>query len=305
MKKCLALALMLSLVCSLFVALPTFAENAPTSEGTLVSDLVWANGTLYGDNVADGGGKYIYTKLNFTKGEKIRVEIPGVWNLWVYPAVDGKTTGEYRGGNGAKKIANGEILDFGDDINGYHITAYIEGGAAATVESEAFKTFDLKFYKISNSEPVITDAYGRVWEKGAFYDTAEPNTSVATTRRYTVIDCKEGQTFKFDLAQGDWRVWVYYADENGSIGGKYFEAKNGTEYTVEAIDGKVPTKLRLTACIEKSITDEDWAKFDLQITVTDPDANPPTADNVAIFSVIGLFAALAVASVVVVRRKDA
>ena len=276
MKKMFALVMVLALALGIFASAFSVAAATtdPVFEGTEVADLEWANGTYYG-SVGNGNGKYVYTNLKIEKGQKVQFGLGGKWNLWVYPAVNGVATGEYRGGNSTKKINNGEILTFAENVTELMITAYIEGTPALTVESEEFKTMDLKFYRISTTteeeEPSkIVDKYNREWLPGAFYNTAEPNVSVATTRRYTLLPVSEGQTVKFTLGASDWRVWVYYADANGSIGGKYVEAKNGTELKIEAIDGKVPTVLRLTAAIEKTIADEDWAKFDLKIDVADP-----------------------------------
>ena len=43
-----------------------------------------------------------------------------------------------------------------------------------------------------------TDLFAEAtWEKGSFYDKAEPNTAHADTRRYTTISCKEGDLYSF------------------------------------------------------------------------------------------------------------
>ena len=205
-----------------------------------------------------------YTVISCKEGQTFKFSLAeGPWRVWAYYADDnGSIGGKYF------EVKNGteykvEAID-GKMPTKIRLTACIE----KTITDEDWAKFDLK---IDVTDPAIKDKNGREWNPGAFYNTAEPNLSVATTRRYTVIPCKEGQTFKFSLAEGSWRVWAYYADDNGSIGGKYFEVKNGTEYKVEAIDGKMPTKIRLTACIEEVITDDNWAKFDLKITETKPE----------------------------------
>jgi len=237
-----------------------------------------------------------YTLLPVSEGQTVKFNLAASdWKVWVYYAdANGSIGGKYvEAKNGTElKI---EAID-GKVPTVLRLTAAIE----KTITDEDWAKFDLK---IDVADPPITDKTGREWEKGAFYDTASPNTSLATTRRYTVVPCKEGDTVTFTMPGNNWRIWVYPADANGSIGGKYFEAKNGMEYKVEAIDGKVPTALRVTACPnpDSSITDAMWAGFDLTIKTTS--ANPSTDDVVLTSSVIGMFIALAVGTGAVVLRN--
>ncbi|MBQ2271900.1 MAG: hypothetical protein II337_00405 [Clostridia bacterium] len=103
------------------------------------------------------------------------------------------------------------------------------------------------------------------WNKGAFYHTETPNTGLAETRRYTTISCKEGDVFSFKFNSKNWNPYLYPADEKGSIDGNYVQVTDGMEYHVKAINGRVPTTLRITVCPSPDgvISDDMWAKFDV------------------------------------------
>ena len=313
MKKTLTLVLILSLVLGLFVAFPAFAEEEAFN-GAEITGITWVNGTRYGGaEPGNGNGKYICTTIPVVPGDKVKIELGGVWNLWLYTGVGGSVpsqyTGTYRGGNSTRKINNGEVFTFPEDVTELHITVYIEGGAEATVESEAFKTLDIKFYK---EAAVVKEPYRGAeltldWKGGAFYHTAEPNTALATTRKYDVIPCAEGDVISVVSPSNGWKVWIYPADENGSIEGKYYGLENGGTYTVEAINGKMPTALRITTHLQPDavIADDAWAARDLVI-LSDriiEEEPPATSDASTVALALTAFAALAVVTGVVVLRK--
>lgn len=108
------------------------------------------------------------------------------------------------------------------------------------------------------------------WSQGTYYDNAiNPN---LVSRKYTVIDCKEGDVVTFDYPSANWAIYVYYADAQGSMG--YVTSKQGSNETfvVEAKDGRVPTHLQLTAFHRSgsnvTITDELWKTFDVTVSRT-------------------------------------
>ncbi len=115
------------------------------------------------------------------------------------------------------------------------------------------------------------------WEKGAFYETDTPNTSLAERRRYTVIPCEPGDIFRVVKPTADWKIYAYPADENGSIDGTWVELKNDEPYTVTPINGRTPTALRMTACPspDQVITDGMWSAFDVSCFVEKGTYVPP------------------------------
>ncbi len=126
------------------------------------------------------------------------------------------------------------------------------------------------------------------WQQGTYYDNVI-NTSLVS-RKYTVIPLIEGDVIRFEFPTGNWGIYGYYADENGSWGYNTY-TKDRAVFTFEAtaIDGRIPTELRLTAFHRSgsnvTITDELWETFDVKIykstatgqpteTVTEPSVIP-------------------------------
>ena len=125
------------------------------------------------------------------------------------------------------------------------------------------------------------------WQNGSFYNGAAPTVGSAN-RKFTTINCNEGDVITFETPTGNWVLWAYAADADGYItGSSYLELKcdkaaaEGTvtkTYTVAKIGDRTPTQLRLTVAPwfidqtagerkDSNISDEMWAKFDLKISV--------------------------------------
>ena len=82
------------------------------------------------------------------------------------------------------------------------------------------------------------------WNYGTYYGTPKPN---ITIRRYTVIPCQEGDIIHMDFPSDNWAVYVHFADAQGDFGLEYlYHSKKPDAVVVKAINGRMPTELRLT-----------------------------------------------------------
>ena len=261
---------LLALVLSLLLAFGTVAVLRPVlssaEAGGEALSLTWTPGSYY-DSINTGHATTRrYTVIPCQEGDKITFTMPSTnWRLWVYPA-DGTGSIKYFEAKNGMEYTVADIS--GRMPTELRVTACPNPDSVIT--DEMWNAFDVT---ISKEEAVITDSTGRVWQKGSYYDSI--NTGHATTRRYTVIPCNEGDKVTFTMPSTNWRLWVYPADGTGSI--NYFEAKNGTEYTIADINGRMPTELRVTACPnpDGTITEEMWKNFDAVITVTPAASEEP------------------------------
>ena len=264
MKKTLTLVLILSLVLGLFVAFPAFAAEAETVTAE------WKPGQFYDSAEPVAHTKRYYTVIPCKEGDVFEFDASsGNWSGWMYPADD----------NGAISASVYYELKLGQKLT---YTVKAEGDKMPTklrltvftkdkvdITEDIWKTFDVK---ITKTAAVVKEPYRGAeltldWKGGAFYHTAEPNTALATTRKYDVIPCAEGDVISVVSPSNGWKVWIYPADANGSIEGKYYGLENGGTYTVEAINGKMPTTLRITTHLQPDavIADDAWAARDLKI----------------------------------------
>ena len=238
-----------------------------------------------------------YVVVPCVEGDIFTFAVPTTWRVWVYPEYD---TGSDNSYFEAKEDTSYTVeKKDGKAPVALRVTACPEPDKALT--DDEWKALDVKVFKQS------FNALDLEWAGGTFYDKAEPNTSLATTRRYAVISCTEGETIKVVSPSNGWQIWIYPADENGSIEGKYYGLKGGDTYTVEAINGKMPTTLRITAHLREDavLPDDVWAARDLVI-LSDriiEEEPPATSDASTVALVLTAFAALAVVSGVVVLRK--
>lgn len=299
MKKTLTLVLILSLVLGLFVAFPAFAEEAATTYPGVEQTLDWKPGAFYATaepNVSQTTTRR-YVVVPCAEGDILTFAVPTNWRVWVYPAYDTGADGTYFEAKEGTSYTV-EKKD-GKAPVALRLTACPNPDKALT--DDEWKALDVKVFKQS------FNALDLEWAGGAFYHTAEPNTALATTRKYVVIPCSEGETIKVVSPSNGWKVWIYPADENGSIEGKYYGLENGGTYTVEAINGKMPTALRITTHLQPDavIADDAWAARDLVI-LSDrvvEEEPPATSDASTVALALTAFAALAVVTGVVVLRK--
>ena len=305
MKKTLTLVLILSLVLGLFVAFPAFAAEAETVTAE------WKPGQLYDEAEPVAHTKRYYTVIPCKEGDVFEFDASsGNWSGWMYPADD----------NGAISSSIYFEMKLGQKLT---YTVKAEDGKMPTklrltvftkdkvdITEDIWKTFDMKITKTAAVVPEKT--YPGVeqtldWKPGAFYNTAEPNVSQTTTRRYVVVPCAEGDVISVVSPSNGWQLWIYPADADGSIEGKYYGLKSGDTYTVEAINGKMPTTLRITAHLREDavLPDDVWAARDLVI-LSDriiEEEPPATSDASTVALALTAFAALAVVTGVVVLRK--
>lgn len=303
MKKTLTLVLVLSLVLGLFAALPAFAAEAETVTAE------WKPGQLYDSAEPVAHTKRYYTVIPCAEGDIFEFDAStGNWGGWMYPADDNgaissKVYYELKAG---EKLTYTVKAEEGKMPTKLRLTVFTKDKVDIT--DAIWKTFDVKITKTPAvvEKPFEGTKMELDWKPGAFYHTAEPNTGLATTRRYAVISCTEGETIKVVAPSNGWQIWVYPADANGSIEGKYYGLKNGDTYTVEAINGKVPTTLRITAHLlpDGVLSDDAWAARDLVILSDRVIEEPPaTSDASTVALALTAFAALAVVTGVVVLRK--
>ncbi|MBP3300004.1 MAG: hypothetical protein J6M34_00690 [Clostridia bacterium] len=237
----------------------------------------WFKGSYYGATPnLDHATTRRYTVIPCAEGDVVTFTMPSTnWRLYVYPA-----------------DATGSI-NWVEATNGMEYTVQAISGRMPTelritacpnpdgnLTDEMWKNFDVKI-EVSKPAPPAKDLFEEAtWNKGSFYDAAAPNTGHSTTRRYTVIPCEEGQQFTFNMPSSNWRIYVYPADANGSIGGDWFELTNGMKYTIKTINGRVPTNLRITVCPnpDGNLTDEMWAGFDAECYVTEGVVGETMAD---------------------------
>lgn len=262
--------------------------------------LDWKPGSFYDKaepNVSQATTRR-YVVVPCVEGDIFTFAVPTNWRVWVYPAYD---TGSDNSYFEAKEDTSYTVeKKDGKAPVALRVTACPEPDKALT--DDEWKALDVKVFKQS------FNALDLEWAGGAFYDKAEPNTGLATTRKYVVVPCTEGETIKVVSPSNGWQIWIYPADENGSIEGKYYGLKGGDTYTVEAINGKMPTTLRITAHLREdntTLSDDAWAARDLVI-LSDrvvEEEPPATSDASTVALALTAFAALAVVTGVVVLRK--
>ena len=124
------------------------------------------------------------------------------------------------------------------------------------------------------------EALTLTWRQGAYYDNAI-NTSLVS-RKYAVIPLNEGDVIRFAFPTGSWGIYGYYADDNGSYGYNTYTADRAVfTFEATAINGRVPTELRLTAFHRSgnnvTITDELWETFDVEIYKSTATTQPTEA----------------------------
>jgi len=268
LKKLFSLLLVLSLALGLMTMLP--AATGAEENKNLLADATWTPGSFY--DAAEPNPAHAttrrYTVIPCKEGETYSFKMPTTnWRLYIYPADD-------------KGSINGDWFEMKDGmqylikpINGrtptkLRITACPNPDGQLT--DEMWTKFDVECFTVTPSDPTEDVFSKATWAPGSFYDAAEPNLAHATTRRYTVLSCKEGDVFSFKMPTSNWRLYVYPADDKGSINGDWFELKDGMEYTIKAINGRTPTKLRVTACPnpDGQLTDAAWTTFDVKCFVS-------------------------------------
>ncbi len=121
------------------------------------------------------------------------------------------------------------------------------------------------------------------WQQGTYYDNAI-NASLVS-RKYAVIPLTEGDVIRFVFPTGNWGIYGYYADANGSYGYNTYTADRAVfTFEATAINGRVPTELRLTAFHRSgnnvTITDELWETFDVEIYKSAATTQPTEATTV-------------------------
>jgi len=142
------------------------------------------------------------------------------------------------------------------------------------------------------------DLVSLTWQQGTYYDN-EINTSL-TSRKYAVIPVSEGDVIRFEFPTGNWGIYGYYADENGSWGYNTYTADRAVfTFEATAIGGRIPTELRLTTFHRSgsnvTITDELWETFDVKI-YKNAATIQPTEETTAPSAVPGVDTKLTVAT---------
>ena len=262
MKKLLALTLLAVLCMGLIPAFPIVANETAAPAPDLFAEATWEKGSFYDkpEPNKDHADIRRYTTIPCKEGETYTFKFPSTnWRLFLYPAdADGSI--------------NGDWIELKDGLE-YSVTA-INGRMPSVlrvtacpnpdgkITDDMWAKFDVQCYRTVVELNLFASA---TWNKGAFYHTETPNTALAETRRYTTIPCKEGDVYSFKFNSSNWNPYLYPADENGSIDGTYVQITDGMEYHVKAINGRVPTTLRITVCPNPDgvITDDMWAKFDV------------------------------------------
>ena len=90
-------------------------------------------------------------------------------------------------------------------------------------------------------------------------------------RRYTVIPVQEGDIVYMDFPSDQWCIYVHFGDAQGDFGLEYlYNSDRPDSVTVKAINGRMPTELRLTAYYRSApsttLDDAFWSKFDVKIS---------------------------------------
>ena len=106
------------------------------------------------------------------------------------------------------------------------------------------------------------------WNYGTHYGTPNPNVKI---RRYTVIPCKEGDIIQMDFPSDKWCIYVHFGDAQGDFGLEYlYNSDRPDAVVIKAINGRMPTELRLTAYYRSApsttLDDAFWSSFDVKIS---------------------------------------
>ena len=278
MKKLFSLLLALFMTLGLLTCFPAVTEAEENKN--LFADATWNLGAFYDTAEPNTGLSTTrrYTVISCKEGDVFAFHMPTInWRLYVYPADD-------------QGSINGDWFEMKDGmqyvikpINGrtptkLRITACPRPDGVIT--DDMWTKFDVECFTVAPSDPAEDLFSKATWERGSFYDGAEPNLAHVNTRRYTVLSCEEGTVYTFSMPTNNWRLYVYPADENGSISGDWFELKDGMEYTVKPINGRTPTKLRVTVCPnpDGQLTDAAWTTFDVKCFISSGETSAMLAD---------------------------
>ena len=270
MKKLLVFALLLAVSVGILPVFPMLETEAAIDEGVELQ-VNWKVGQLYDqpESQAVITQKSRYAVISGLKlGDVIQFTLPSKWGMWCYPA-DEKgvidSTSYFAGKNGGSytvSTINGRVPTH------LRVSVYAQPDVV-DITDQMWSDHGIKLSKITVD--LSKNIFSKVtWNKGAFYETPTPNTSLAATRRYTVLDVEPGQIYEF-LVPLKWRLYCYPADANGSIDGYYVELFSGSQYVIKPVNGKMPTTLRITVCPNPDgvISDAMWNSFNAICLLSD------------------------------------
>lgn len=258
MKKAITVILLLSLLLAVFSPL---LVSAAQISGDTVLNAVWKQGRLYDQPESEvvDTPKRRYTVISgLEEGDVLKFNFnQSLWGGYAYPAdnqgaigsdvwFDVKNNGTY-----TVEAINGRVP------NKLRICVFDKNYADIT--DAMWTRFDMKITKlaIKNTNFFKSD----LWSLGSYRDGNTPTAS--SSSKYTVISCREGEFYTFNLSTSDWNVYVTPADSQGAISGAAFTVSSFKEYVVRASNGRIPTQLRVTVTpkSQASITDALWNTF--------------------------------------------
>ncbi len=270
MKKIFALALVLAVAIGIVPAFSSLQSEAAIGESSDIQ-INWKVGQLYDqpESQAVITQKSRYAVISGLElGDVIQFTLPSKWGMWCYPADENgviDSASYFAGKNGGVytvSTINGRVATH------LRVSVYSQP-KVADITDKMWSDHGIKLtkLKVDLSKNIIPRDK---WNKGAFYDTATPNTNLSETRRYTVLDVEPGQIYEF-LVPLKWTIWVYPADENGSINGTYIELVSGSQYIIKPVNGRMPTQLRITTCPKPDsvISEAMWSTFDAVCLLSD------------------------------------
>lgn len=260
MKSAILMIILLSLLLVMFPSIPLSAAQVGKG-GDVILDAVWKKGRLYDqpeDEVVDTPKRRYTVISGLEEGDILKFNFnQSLWGGYAYPADDEGAIGSEvwfsvtNNGTYTVEAINGRVPNklriCVYDINYADITDDMWTRFDMTIKKLAIKNTD--FFKSDN------------WSFGSYRDESAPTES--SSSKYTVISCREGEFYSFNLTTSDWNIYVVPADSLGAIPGAEFTVTSFKEYVVKASGDRVPTQLRVTATpkTQTDITDSVWNTF--------------------------------------------
>lgn len=185
--------------------------------------------------------------MNSTKSSKSELDVERKRIDSIVALKDGSTTGD------------AELIDIRTGLDN---KTYSSAGDAIRSQIQNLKNDNKNIFNnkrlINDTTTNIFDEYN--WMPGSYYEEISSN----QRRKYCVIKCYQNDIFNFTFKDDIWKVYVYFADDNGVI--DYITLDKNTQIVIDLRSGRMPTELRVTAYTKNDdvITEELWKTFTIK-----------------------------------------
>ena len=263
---------MISAIAAIILAIGIGKTAARADVGDdLFAAATWSQGTNYGTvNPSPASRKWAVIPAEAGATYTIIAKKTD-WRAYVYPATadDILDSSNYvsvvPGGNGAAVDITAPA-----GTTEFRVTVY--PNPDVTITDELWETFCLQMIKSESPEKETGDLFAdAVWNIGSNYGSVNP----IANRRYAIIPCETGDTYKFKARSNHWHMYIYPATADGILDSNFWTgfaptaAGDELVYDVAAFGTTEPTELRITAYHDSPdvnpLSDAFWKTFDMQM----------------------------------------